>query len=77
LTYCSKRFTDYTISIAFHTAFFHLDKRNNYVRMLFIDYNSAFNTMVPSKLITRLRTLRPNTSFCNWILDSLMGCPRW
>jgi hypothetical protein len=27
----------------------HLDKGNAYVRMLFIDYISAFNTMVPSK----------------------------
>ena len=27
--------------------------------MLFIDYSSAFNTIVPSKLITKLRTLGP------------------
>ena len=26
------------------------------MRMLFIDYSSAFNTIVPSKLITKLRT---------------------
>jgi hypothetical protein len=47
-----------------------------YVRMLFIDYNLVFNTMVPSKLITKLRNLGLNTSICNWILDFLMGCPR-
>ena len=41
--------------------------------MLFIDYSSAFNTMVPSKLIPKLGTLGLNTSLCNWILDSLMG----
>jgi hypothetical protein len=28
----------------------HLDKKNTYVRMLFIGYSSAFNTMVPFKL---------------------------
>jgi hypothetical protein len=44
--------------------------------MLFIDYNSVFNTIVPSKLITKLRTLGLNTSLCNWILDFLMGCPQ-
>ena len=33
-----------------HTALSHLDKRN-------IDYSSAFNTIVPSKLINKLRTL--------------------
>ena len=44
--------------------------------MLFIDYSSAFNTMVPSKLITKLRTLGLNTSLCNWILDFLIGLPQ-
>jgi hypothetical protein len=41
--------------------------------MLFIDYSSAFNTIVPSKRITKLRTLGLNTSLCNWILDFLTG----
>jgi gmma-aminobutyric acid receptor subunit gamma/cGMP-dependent protein kinase 2 len=50
-----------------------MDKRNTYVTMLFIDYRSAFNTIVPSKLITKLRTLGLNTSLCNWCLDILMG----
>jgi hypothetical protein len=45
-----------------HTNLSHLDKRNTYVRMLFIDYSSAFNIIAPSKLITKLRTLGLNTS---------------
>ena len=57
LTYRPNRSTDNAISIALHTAFSHLDKRNTYVRMLFIDYNSAFNTKVPFKLFTKLGTL--------------------
>ena len=28
-----------------------------FVRMLFIDYSSAFNTIVPKNLITKIRTL--------------------
>ena len=47
------------------------------VRMLLIDYSSGFNTTVPTKLITKLRTLELTTSLCNWILDFLTGCPRW
>ena len=47
-----------------------------YVRMLFIDYSSAFNTIVPSKLINKLRSLGRNTSRCNWILDFLTGRPQ-
>jgi hypothetical protein len=46
------------------------------VRILFIDYSSAFNTTVPSKLITKLTTLGLNTSLCNWILDLLTGRPQ-
>jgi gmma-aminobutyric acid receptor subunit gamma/cGMP-dependent protein kinase 2 len=64
------------ISIALNTILSHLDKRNTYVSMLFIDYSSAFNTTVPSKLITKLRTLGLNTSICNWILDFLTGSPQ-
>ena len=49
---------------------------NIYVRMLFIDYSSEFNTIVPPKLITKLRTLGLNTARCNWILDFLTGHPQ-
>ena len=42
--------------------------------MLFIDYSSALNTIVPTKLITKLRTLGLNTSLCNWIRDFLTRC---
>jgi hypothetical protein len=44
--------------------------------MLFIDYSSAFNTIVPSESITKLRNLGLNTSLCNWILDFLIGRPQ-
>jgi hypothetical protein len=46
------------------------------VRMLYIDYSSAFNTVVPSKLIPKLRALGLNTSLCNYILDFLTGRPQ-
>ncbi|XP_055724603.1 uncharacterized protein LOC129815157 [Salvelinus fontinalis] len=62
--YRPNRSTDDAITL--HTALTHLDKRNTYVRMLFIDYSSAFNTIVPSKL-----GLDP--ALCNWVLDFLMG----
>jgi hypothetical protein len=52
--YRPNRSTDDAIAIALHTALSHLDKRNIYVRMLFIDYSSAFNTIVPSNLIIKL-----------------------
>ena len=39
--------TDDAFSIALHTAHSHLGKRSTYVRMLFIDHSSAFNTIAP------------------------------
>jgi hypothetical protein len=71
--YHPNRSTDDSISIAFHVALSHLEKRNTYKRILFVDYSSAFNTIMLSKLITKLRTLGLNTSLCTWILDFLMS----
>jgi gmma-aminobutyric acid receptor subunit gamma/cGMP-dependent protein kinase 2 len=58
------------------TALTHLDKRNTYVRILFIDYSSAFNPIVPSKLIIKLEALGLNLTLCIWSLDFLMGRPQ-
>ena len=46
---------------------------NTYVRILFIDNSSDYNT---TKLITKLRSLGLNISLCNWILDFLTGRPQ-
>ncbi len=41
--------TDDAISQVLHSSLTHIDSNNgNYVRLLFIDYSSAFNTIVPS-----------------------------
>jgi hypothetical protein len=39
--------------------------------MLFIDYSSAFNTIVPSKFIINLAAQGLNPALCNWVLDFL------
>ena len=44
--------------------------------MLFIDSSSAFNTIVPTKHITKLKILGLNTFLCNCILDFLKGHPQ-
>ena len=71
--YCSNRYTDDAIAITL--PFSHLEKRNTYVRMLLIDYSSAFNTIIPSKLIIKLEALGLNPALCNWVLDFLKGHP--
>ena len=44
--------------------------------MLFIDYSSAFNTIVPSKIIIRLGALGLNPALCNCVLDFLTCRPQ-
>ncbi len=48
----------------------------NYVRLLFIDNSSAFNTIVPTKLAVKLSDLGLNTSLCDWIQDFLTTRPQ-
>jgi hypothetical protein len=43
--------------------------------MLFIDYSSAFKTIVPSKLIIKLGAKGLKPTLCDWVLDFLMGGP--
>ena len=52
--------------MALHSALTHLDSPNSYFRILFIDFSSAFNTVIPSQLISKLSQLCMSTSFCNW-----------
>ena len=59
------------VCIALNSVYKHLDKRNTYARMLFIDYSSAFNTIVPSKLYIKLTDLGLCRELCNWIYNFL------
>lgn len=61
--------------MAVHSALEHLEGRYTYVRMLFVDYSSAFNTIIPTKLIAKMKDLGLNSHLCNWVLDFLTG--RW
>ncbi len=60
--YHPNRSTEDTTAHNLHTTLSHLDKKGSYVRLLFVDYSSAFNTIVPSRLLTKLKDLGLNTS---------------
>ncbi len=75
--YRPNRSTDDAISQVLHSSLTHIDSKNgNYVRLLFIDYSSAFNTIVPTKLAVKLSDLDLNTSLCDWIQDFLTARPQ-
>ncbi|KAI4893652.1 hypothetical protein NFI96_010321 [Prochilodus magdalenae] len=63
--YCQNRSTEDAVSIALHSVLSHLDNKNTSVRMLFIDFSSAFNTVIPSQLITKLTDLGISSHMCN------------
>ncbi len=75
--YRPNRSTDDAISQVLHSSLTHIDSKNgNYVRLLFIDYSSACNTIVPTKLAVKLSDLGLNTTLCDWIQDFLTGRPQ-
>ena len=74
--YRRNRSTEDAVCTVLHSALTHLDNNNTYVRMLFVDFSSAFNTVIPSKLTTKLGDLDINTSLCNWIMDFLTNRPQ-
>ncbi len=63
--YRPNRSTDDAISHVLHSSLTHIDSNN--VRLLFIDYSSAFNTIVPIKLASKLTDLGLYSSLCDWI----------
>ncbi len=73
--YCPNRST--AISQVLHSSLTHIDSKNGiYVRLLFINYSSAFNNIVPIKLAVKLTDLGLNSSLCDWIHDFLTGRPQ-
>ncbi len=46
---------------------------NTYVRVLFVDYKSAFNTIIPVKLFDKLEQLGIQHYLAFWILDFLQN----
>ncbi len=58
--YRPNRSTDDAISQVLHSSLTHIDSKNgNYVRLLFIDYSSAFNNIIPTKLAVKLWLRKP------------------
>ncbi|XP_024121111.1 uncharacterized protein LOC112142095 [Oryzias melastigma] len=71
--YRENRSTEDAIATALHAALSHLEQRGSYVRMLFVDHSSAFNTILPHKLVAKLEDLGLPSSTCLWISSFLSG----
>ncbi len=54
-----------------HYVLQHPDRPGAYVRILFVDFSSAFNTIIPTRLLPTLTQLSVPTSICQWIISFL------
>ncbi|PJG57318.1 RNA-directed DNA polymerase, partial [Aeromonas cavernicola] len=69
--YRANRSVDDAVNLGLHYILQHLDRPGTYARMLFVDFSSAFNTIVPHTLCSKLSQLSVPTDLCNWIYSFL------
>ncbi len=65
--YRANRSVDDAVNMGLHFTLRHLDRPGTYVRILFVDFSSAFNTVIPDTLQNKLTQLSVPTSVCQWI----------
>ncbi len=69
--YRTNRSMDDTVNMGLHYILQHLDKSGTYMRILFVDFSSACNTIIPTLLQTKLTQLSVPSSICQWITSFL------
>ncbi len=65
--YKANRSVDDAVNMGLHYVLQHLDRPGAYVRILFVDFSSAFNTIIPNRLLPKLSQLSVPTFVCQWI----------
>ena len=74
--YRSNRSVDDAVALGLHYVLQHLEHTHTYARILFVDYSSAFNTIIPNKLYKKLMDMGIVKSMCDWLLDFLLFRPQ-
>ena len=69
--YRAHRGVDDALMTLLHRIYQHLDKLKTYVRTLFIDFSSAFNTINPNILVDKLSGMDVNHYLILWIENFL------
>lgn len=75
--YIANRSTENAIALTLQTALSHLENKKSYVRMLFVDYSSAFNTIIPDILYSKLIQLQIPLPTCIQIKNFLSSRPQY
>ena len=67
------RGTDDALTSTTHLILKHLENSSAYARLLFMDFSSAFNSMVPQTLLETLKQMEVNPYLIKWYGDFLIG----
>lgn len=68
--------TEDAVSIALHTALAHLEQPDTYARMLFVVFSSAFDIVIPNKLVPKRTNLGLSNALGSWIMSFLTNRPQ-
>jgi len=71
--YMANRSTEDAINTLLHGTYKHLEKPKTYVRMLFLDFSSAFNTIQPHLMVSKLLKMEVNPVLIQWVYSFLTG----
>ena len=65
--YCRFRSKEDATTLLLHEVTQYLDMPNTYVRILYVDFSSAFNTIQPHIMLQKLHPMNVNTNLISWI----------
>ncbi|KAI5107608.1 gastrula zinc finger protein XlCGF28.1-like, partial [Silurus meridionalis] len=69
--YRAKRLADNVVNMGLHYILQHLDRPGTYRRILFVDFSSSFNTIIPDLLLAKLTQISVPIPICQWITSFL------
>ena len=75
--YKARRGVEDAILFFTNNVYSHLDRPKGYIRTLFVDFSSAFNTIQPHILIPKLKAMNFPNYISLWLLDFLVERPQF
>ncbi len=69
--YRASRSEEDVVNMGLHYILQHLDSSGTYARILFVDFSSPFNTVIPDILCSKLTQLTVPAPTCQWITNFL------
>lgn len=75
--YCEGKSVQDAVVTLIHNVSHHLDQPNSQVRILYVDFSSAFNTIQPHVLLGKLLQMNVNSRIVSWMYSYLLDRPQY